>query len=227
MSNQLRHDLALIHKSLIEGKLPHNLSWSDTVEMIGQLGEVQPHGHDEFVFLIGTERAFFKHPHTHELGTEEVSRLRRFLRKATPVAPSETFSQPSRMVVVIDHHAAHVYQHRQDGQPDAETTIRPYDPHGFHHHLIHRKEADYKGERIPEEVEFYEDVAKLLVSADEIVLIGHGTGKSSAVEYLATYLESHYPDVSKQVRATETADLSAMTEPQMQALAESHLIHVV
>lgn len=227
MSKPLRHDLALIHDSLIEGKLPHNLSWSDTVEMIGQLGEVQPHGHDEFVFIVGKERAFFKHPHKHELGTEEVSRLRHFLRQAAPVALDETFRQLSRLIVVIDHHAAHVYQHQEDQHPDAETTVHPYDPHGFHHHLIHRKEANYKGERIPEEVEFYEQVAELLLSADEIVLIGHGTGKSSAIEYLATYLESHHPSVSRNVRAVESADLSTITEPQIEALAKRYMVKVV
>jgi hypothetical protein len=49
-----------------------NLSWSDTVELIAQLGEVEPHGKDVFVFVVGTQRAFFK-PHTHDLGVEEVA----------------------------------------------------------------------------------------------------------------------------------------------------------
>ena len=35
------------------GKLPHNLSWSEAVELVEHLGEVQPHGDDEFVFRDG------------------------------------------------------------------------------------------------------------------------------------------------------------------------------
>jgi hypothetical protein len=41
--------------------------------------------------------------------------------------------------------------------------VRSYDPFGFQHHLIHKKEAHYKGERVPEEKTFYEEVAQDLV----------------------------------------------------------------
>ncbi len=146
MSPLIRHDLDLLHTSLLTGKLPRNLSWADTVELISQIGEVQPHGNDEFVFVVGTQRAIFKHPHTHELGVEEVSRLRKFLREAGPTLVRGEPGQPCRMVVVIDHHSAHVYQDFNRSVPVAEETVVPYDPFGFHHHLIHRKEAHYKGE---------------------------------------------------------------------------------
>ena len=95
--------------------------------------------------------------------------------------------------------------------------------HGFHHHLIHRKEAHYEGERVPEDTSFYEQVAKDLVPAQEIILIGHGTGKSSALEYLAQYLKTHHPTIFERVTATETADLSALTEPEIEAIAKKHM----
>jgi len=41
-----------------------------------------------------------------------------------------------------------------------ERKVQPYDPYNFHHHLIHRKEAHYRGERVPEEDSFYEEIAK-------------------------------------------------------------------
>jgi len=105
--------------------------------------------------------------------------------------------------------------------------VRPYDPFGFHHHLIHKKEAHYKGERVPEEKTFYEEVAQDLVHANEIVLIGHGTGTSSAVEHLAEYLKAHHHEIAQHVIATETADLSALTEPEIEAIAKRHMISVV
>ena len=105
-------------------------------------------------------------------------------------------------------------------------TIRPYDPHHFHHHLIHKKEAHYKGERVPEEQTFYEEVAKELLAADEIVLIGHGTGKSSSVDYLADFLKKHHHSISQHVIATETADLSALTEPEIEVIAKRYMIAV-
>jgi hypothetical protein len=227
MSPSIRHDLDLLHTSLLTGKLPRNLSWADTVELIGKIGEVQSHGSDEFVFIVGTQRAFFKHPHTHELGVEEISRLRKFLREAGPTLAHGEPGQPCRMVVVIDHHAAHVYQDFNGNVPVAEETVLPYDPFGFHHHLIHRKEADYKGERVPEETSFFEEVAKDLLPANEIVLIGHGTGKSRAVDFLAEYLKTHHHNISQHVIATETADLSALTGPEIEVIAKRHMIAVV
>ena len=62
-----------LHQNLLSGNLPHNLSWREAVELVEHLGEVQPHGDDEFVFRVGDQRAFFKKPHTHDLGIEEVS----------------------------------------------------------------------------------------------------------------------------------------------------------
>ena len=132
-------------------------------------------------------------------------------------------AQSCRMVVAIDHHAAHVFRNPGEPQPAKEVTIEPYDPHHFHHHLVHRKEAHYKGDRAPEETSFYEEVAKALVPAQEIVLIGHGTGKSSAVDYLVEYLKKHHADISRRITSIEIADLSALTQPQIEALAIKHM----
>jgi hypothetical protein len=219
--------LESLYQNLLNGKLPHNLSWSETVELVEHLGEVQPHGDDEFVFRVGSQRVFFKRPHTHDLGVEEVSRLRKFLKEAGPGAQVEEPSQPSRMIVVIDHHAAHVYRDFGGSRPADEHKVRPYDPFHFHHHLIHRKEAHYRGERVPEEDSFYEEIAKDITPANQIVLIGHATGKSNAADFLKEYLKTHHPDISGRVIATESADLSAVTEPEIEALAKRHMIAVV
>jgi hypothetical protein len=224
VSEHLHHKLAVLHQSLLHGKLPRSLHWSDAVELVGHLGKVEALGSDNFAFLVGTQRELFKRPQTPELGVDEVSRLRKFLKEAgadpAPTAPA----QPVRMVVVIDHHSAHVYRDLGGSRPQEGVAIEPYDPHHFHHHLVHRKEAHYQGDRVPEETSFYEEVAAALVAADEIVLIGSGTGKSSAVAVLAEYLEKHHGNIAQRVKATEIADLSALTAPEIEVLAKRHLI---
>lgn len=223
-SDQMSKHRESLYQNLVNGKLPHNLSWSEAVDLVKHLGEVQPHGNDEFVFRIGSQRVVFKQPHTHDLGVEEVSRLRKFLREAGSNSQAEEPVQPFRVVVVIDHHAAHVYQDVGGSRPAKEHKVQPYDPFHFHHHLIHRKEAHYRGERVPEEDSFYEEIAKDIAPANEIVLIGHATGKSNAADFLKEYLKTHHSDIDRRVIATESADLSAVTEPQIEALAKLHMI---
>jgi len=224
MSAHICHSHEELLESLIHGKLPRNLSWSAVIELIGQIGEVQPHGNDEFVFVVGAKKKFFKRPSTHDLGVEEISRLRSFLHEAgvqagVPGKPAEAPAS-GRMVVVIDHHAAHVYHDRGVNLPEDEVSVKPYDPHGFHHHLVHRKEAHYQGERVPEEDSWYEAIAQDLVPAEEIVLMGHATGTSSAAAFLGDYLKSHHPETFQRIIATETVDLSALTEAEIEAVAE-------
>jgi hypothetical protein len=230
MNAHVRNDAQVLLRSLLEGKLPRNLPWSDVVELIGQVGEVQPHGHDEFAFVVGTQRAFFKRPHTHDLEVEEVARLRRFLHEAglqgsglqeSPAKPQA----PGRTVVVIDHHSARVYQDRKKDGGDVEdkTTVRPYDPYGFLRHLIHRKEAHYQGERVPEETSFYEEVAKDLASAGAIIVIGHGTGTSSAGDFLLEFLKKRYPAIAGRVVASEKLDLSALTDREIEEIAKQRM----
>jgi hypothetical protein len=223
MSEHLHHKLAVLHQNLLHGKLPRSLRWADALELVEHLGQVQPHGPDEFAFILGAQRELFKRPHGSDLGIDEVSRLRKFLKAAGSELPAVEQVQHSRMVVVIDHHAAHVFQDLNGSRPQEEVTIKPYDPHHFHHHLIHRKEAHYEGERVPEETSFYKEIAEALVPAKEIVLIGHGVGKSRAVDVLVDYLTAHRPDIARHVTAVETADLSALTQPEVEAIAKRHM----
>jgi len=216
--------LEALHASLLHGKLPRNLHWLDALELVGSVGQVESTSGNEFAFVVGTQREFFKRPHGSELGVDEVSRLRRMLKAAAAETATIDPVPPGRMVVVIDHHAAHVFRDLSTSRPQDGITIEPDDPHGFHHHLVHRKEAHYRGDRVPEETSFYDEVAKALAQAREIVLIGHGTGKSSALDALVEYLKKHRPDVSRNVVATEIADLSALTAPGVEAIARRHMI---
>jgi hypothetical protein len=222
MNEHIRHDHKELLEGLVSGKLPRNLSWSSVVDLIGQIGEVRPHGNDEFVFAVGSQRGFFKRPSSHNLAVEEISRLRRFLKEAGALGIPVDADQTGRMIVVIDHHVAHIYHDLAGTRPRGEVTVRPYDPFGFQHHLIHRKEAHYKGDRVPEEDSYYQEIAMDIVRAETIILIGHGTGKSSAVGFLSEYLKAHHPDEFRRIVAIETEDLSTLTEPQIEEIARRH-----
>jgi hypothetical protein len=224
MPAHLRRDHEELLESLISGKLPRNLTWSAVVDLIGQIGEVKPHGNDEFTFIVGSQSEIFKHPSTHNLDVEEIARLRRFLRHAEVQNKPADLPPSGRMVVVIDHHVAHIYHDTGASRPEDEKSVKPYDPFGFQHHLIHRKEAHYKGERVPEEDSYYEQIAQDLSHAGSIVLIGHATGTSNAAVFLSNYLKARHPETFQRIIATETADLSALTDPDIEQIARKHLL---
>ena len=82
MNVAMRREHKELLESLVAGKLPRNLSWSSVIDLIGDIGEVQPHGNGEFVCVVGSHKSFFKRPSGHNLAVEEISRLRRFLKVA-------------------------------------------------------------------------------------------------------------------------------------------------
>jgi hypothetical protein len=223
MSAHIRHDHAELLESLTDGKMPRDLSWSSVVDLIGHIGEVQSHGNDEFVFVVGSHRAFFKRPSSHNLEVEEVSRLRKFLKSVDDEQEPDQATQSGRMVVVVDHHVAHIYHDMSGSVPDDAISLKPYDPFGFHHHLVHRKEAHYKGEHVPEEASFYEEIAANIVRAEAIILVGHATGKSSAMMFLSEFLKTHHPETFQRIVATESLDLSALTEPEIEKIVKKHI----
>jgi len=206
--------------NLLAGKLPRNLSWNEVVELMGKLGEVLPREDNEVEFVVGSQRAFFKRPHTHSLEVDEVSRLRRFLHDAGIGSGSTKSAPAGRIVVVIDHRMAQIYEDVADSRPKTKNSVRPYDPYGFHRHLIHRKEAHYEGQRVPEEPSFYEEIVHVLEPARQIVLIGHGTGKSSALDALVEHIKTHHPTMLPRIVASETTDLSAVTEREIETIAQ-------
>jgi hypothetical protein len=57
-TGEMSKHLESLYQNLLNGKLPHNLSWSEAVELVEHLGDVQPHGDDEFVFRVGSQRVF-------------------------------------------------------------------------------------------------------------------------------------------------------------------------
>jgi len=223
MSDHLHPKQKALLESLLEGKLPRNLAWADVVELMSQLGQMELHGDNEVEFVIGSQRAFFKRPHTHSLEDGEISRLRRFLHEAGIGAHPENAPTSGRAVVAIDHRGARIFQNIGGGGVEREGAVRPYDPHGFQRHLVHRKEAHYEGERVPERDSFYEEIAERLKPATEIALIGHGTGTGSALEFLTEYLKTHHSTIAAKIVATEVADLSKLTEGEIEAMAKQRI----
>jgi len=128
-------------------------------------------------------------------------------------------SPPLHLLVIIDHHATRIYavEKPRDTNPKR---IEPYDPHGYQRHLVHRSEGHGTGQRAPEEPSYYEAVAKTLAGADAVLVMGHGAGKSSAMDHLVTYLNTHHPETGRKIAGVIRVDLQARTDAQLLAEAQ-------
>jgi hypothetical protein len=182
----------------------HNLEWSAVVGLIGAIGNTHEQSNDKFVFEVAGERHLMRKPHTKDLTSDAVIDLRHFLMQAgaSPERPSEA--------------VFHVDVTSDDA---AENVIKPYDPHHFLHHLVHKDQSRERGQRAPGEPAYYARIADAVALGGRIVVVGHGEGKSNAAHHLTEYLRSHHPDTCKRVVAETICDLSAITSPQLLQVA--------
>ena len=124
--------------------------------------------------------------------------------------------EASHLLVVIDHQEACVYRTEVHGAVPEQ--IVPYDPHGYRRHL-HSAHEWTDGKRQPERKSFYEAIAKTLKGAEQILLFGSGTGRSSAMEQLLSDLKEHHSEVSEKVIGSVVIDSHHTSKDQLLAKA--------
>jgi len=132
------------------------------------------------------------------------------------MAKTADWTPAPHLLVVIDHQEAKVYRTELRGA--VPERIVPFDPHGYGRHL-HSALEWTDGKRQPERKSFYEAIAKTLKGADQVLLFGSGTGRSSAMEMLLADLEAHHPDVAERVIGSVVVDAHHTTEDQLLAKA--------
>jgi hypothetical protein len=129
--------------------------------------------------------------------------------------PDDSTTAP-HLLVVIDHQEAQVYRTEVHGA--VPVRIVPFDPHGHGKHL-HSAHEWTDGKRQPERKSFYEAIAKTLRGAEQVLLFGSGTGRSSAMEMLLTDLKAHHSDVAEKIIGSVVVDAHHTTENQLLAKA--------
>ncbi|MGA2851979.1 MAG: hypothetical protein ABSE46_23500 [Terracidiphilus sp.] len=193
---------------------PVDIHWDDVIDLISKIGRVSSHIGRNFVFEVNGKRASFTRPIDDVVPDFMISELRKLLEEAegAKLAPP----QFGRTIVVIDHHAARIYQ-LAHGANSGVIMEKPADPHGYHRHLIHRREAHYEGERVPEDNSYFERVAHEIAGAETIIIIGHGHGKSNEGDLLLAYLHKHHAALGCRVLAVENRDFGLLSDAQIEA----------
>lgn len=89
-----------------------------------------------------------------------------------------------------------------------------------HHSRIDIKPVSSAKEN-PTTIAFFNSICLAVQSASEILLIGHGVGKSSAMVHFIQFTERKHPEVAKKIADAIDLDLAALTEPEILAAARA------
>jgi hypothetical protein len=207
------------YDAIFQHPLTHNLDWADVRSLFAAVSEVslQQKGNLK-VTRNGTTVTFRPSQNKQVSAPDELMQIRHFLQRSA-AATNEGVDASRHLLVVIDHRSARVYRTELYGA--AADVVTPYDPDGRGRHL-HYVENESNGQRKPESVSFYNAVAKSLEGAGQILLFGHGTGASSAVEHLMSELNLHHAELASHVIGCHVVDEPHLTEGQLLAKARQY-----
>jgi hypothetical protein len=207
-----------VHDRLFQHPLPHNLQWRELWSMLGALPSANAiEEKDGKLKVTRNGHTIVLHrPRGKDLADEsELMQIRHFLQQSSvPTPPPAVIG--THLLVVIDHREARIYSSEVHGT--VPMRITPYDPYGFGRSLRYTQD-DSNGQRKPELKSFYEAVAKTLQGAQQILVLGTGTGESSAMKQLLMDLTKHHHDVAGRIIGSEVIDEHHLTENQLLAMA--------
>lgn len=119
-------------------------------------------------------------------------------------------------VVTITHHEARVWATGIAPGSMPERIFAPTSHNG--HHFKSDPKISGRGDShgVPA---YFEEVAVAVKAAGEILLIGHGKGKANSVHDFMQFLKKRHPELARKVVDSLDANLEAVTEPEILALA--------
>jgi len=218
MESELSGTHQKVYDRLFQHPLSHNLEWRELSSMLRALPSTTAteETNGKLKVTRNGHTILLHRPHGNDLaGAEEVLQIRHFLEESNLPAPAPE-AAGTHLLVVIDHREARIFSTEMQGT--VPTRITPYDPFGFGRSLRYNQD-DSDGQRKPELKSFYEAVAKTLRGAQKILVLGTGTGESSAMNELLKDLKKHHQDLAERVIGSEVVDEHHLTEDQLLALA--------
>ncbi|MEP7209629.1 MAG: hypothetical protein ABI740_02225 [Alphaproteobacteria bacterium] len=188
--------------------LSHNLAWREVVSLITTIGGVEDQKNGDVAFRAGGAHLSMTRPHDKDLAPDEVMDLRHFLTRAgwSPEGHREPVAQPVSpgIIIVIDHAGATLHAMGPVG------SAQPVETHVARH--IEREAPDRdRDEMFPEDLHFFETVARAVTAGGRIVVIGHGKGQSNEAEHVSAYLLAHHKDIHARIVREIVADLPHLT----------------
>lgn len=204
---------------IFQHPISHNLEWRNVIALIGHLGTVKEQGNGHLAFTVNDiTQVFHRSPGKDVSEIQEVLDLRHFLESAGVDKDGRVATEATivpmqlHLLVVINRKETLVFRTEvRDAVPER---LQPYDPTGTLDRLIHTEGVD-KTSRSPENLSYYKAIAETLLGAEEVLLMGNGTGASSAMTHVKDYLTTHNSDIAAKIVGTLTVDVEALTEDEL------------
>jgi hypothetical protein len=184
------------YDALFQDPVARNLEWQEVRSMLVALADAVEEDSDSLRIKRNGKTLVLHRPQS--AGFEDLETLmqvRGFLKQSVaPLRQPEV--QSLHLVVVIDDERARVYRTRfQESVPQR---IMPYHPAGMARHLEITQNA-YDGSRHAERKHFYQVLAKILIGAETILVLGGGTEAMTAMRQLLIELGHHHRNVAKRI----------------------------
>jgi stalled ribosome rescue protein Dom34 len=113
-------------------------------------------------------------------------------------------------IVWIDHDKAVVWNFTDDAETKSVVKARDQDKH------THIRKSPHGGHKTPDNIEFFDELSKVLAGMREILVIGPAQTKD---EFL-TFLRKKHPQIRSEIVAVESADHP--TDPELLAYARKY-----
>ena len=203
------------YEAIFRHPTAHNLRWDAVQGLFRNLGRVEEEKNGTLTFTRNGRNITVPAPSTKDVeSTEDVIKLRDFLRVSSNLPGAATPS--SDWLVVINHHEVRIYRSLAAGSAPAVLLPHPKDEH--FRQAAHAAEFT-RGKEVPDPNSFFAPVAAALKGAGKILIFGTGTGKSSEMDQLHSWLKVHHSDLARRVVGTVVIDEHHLSEGQIIAQA--------
>lgn len=182
--------------------------------MMEHLGKVEEKDNGRLTFTVdGVSQVFHRSQGKDVSEVEQILDLRRFLESVGLGKDGEGDTASNlQLLVVINQQEALVF--RSEHKDSIPERLHPYDPHDVLHHANHTIGGDLAS-KLPENATYYEAIAETLAEAEQVLLMGNGTGSSCAMDHFREFLSTHHQEVADKVVGALTLDIEALTEAQL------------
>ncbi len=127
------------------------------------------------------------------------------------------------VVVTLTHGEAKIWATGIDKGQKPEKIHVPAS--GNHHHFRTDPKLSNATKESTQVITYFNEICAAVSSENEILLIGHGAGKASEMLHFIQFAERKHPEVAKKIVDAIEADVIALTEPQILALARTWFEH--